>query len=246
MLRMTSSGTEASMTAIRLARAATGRERVLKFAGAYHGHVDGLLAQAGSGLATQGIPAQPRRAGGRRRADDRGGALERPRGGRARACAEHELAAILAEPLPANMGLVPPREGFLELLRERADAKRRAARLDEVISGFRVARGGAQELRGRERRSDDHGQGDRRRAAGGGLGGPAELMSGSRRPATSTRRARCRATRSRWPPGWRRWSCSTSPPTRASGATTERLAAGLREAAGGAGVRCRCRARRAC
>ena len=80
MLRMTSSGTEASMSAIRLARAATGRERLIKFAGAYHGHVDGLLAEAGSGLATQGIPSSPGRPGGRRRGDD-DRALERPRRG---------------------------------------------------------------------------------------------------------------------------------------------------------------------
>ena len=79
---------------------------------------------------------------------------------------EHELAAILAEPLPANMGLVPPAEGFLELLRERADASGALLVLDEVISGFRVARGGAQELHGRARRPDDHGQGHRRRPAG--------------------------------------------------------------------------------
>jgi glutamate-1-semialdehyde 2,1-aminomutase len=146
MLRMTSSGTEATMTAIRLARAATGREKVLKFAGAYHGHVDGLLAQAGSGLATQALPASP-------------GVLASAAAGTVvvpwndpdalRAAAEaHELAAIFAEPLPANMGLVPPREGFLELLRELADETGALLVLDEVISGFRVARGGAQELFG--------------------------------------------------------------------------------------------------
>ena len=77
MLRMTSSGTEATMTAVRLARAATGRERILKFAGAYHGHVDGLLAQAGSGLATQALPVEPGRARGGR-GGHRGRALERP------------------------------------------------------------------------------------------------------------------------------------------------------------------------
>ena len=106
MLRMTSSGTEASMSAIRLARAATGREQVLKFAGAYHGHVDGLLAEAGSGLATQGIPASPGVPTGAAAATvvvpwNDAEAVEA-------AAAEHELAAILAEPYPANMGLVPP------------------------------------------------------------------------------------------------------------------------------------------
>lgn len=146
MVRMTSSGTEASMTAIRLARAATGRETVLKFAGAYHGHVDGLLAQAGSGLATQALPASP---GVPQSAA--AGTIVVPwndEGALREACARHELAAILAEPLPANMGLVPPREGFLELLREQAEAYGALLVLDEVISGFRVARGGAQELTG--------------------------------------------------------------------------------------------------
>ena len=146
MLRMTSSGTEAAMTAVRLARAVTGRERVLKFSGAYHGHVDGLLAQAGSGLATQSLPASPgvplsAAAGTVVVAWNDADAL-------IDATEHHELAAILAEPLPANMGLVHPRGGFLELLRQRAEANGALLVLDEVISGFRVARGGVQELTG--------------------------------------------------------------------------------------------------
>jgi len=179
MLRMTSSGTEAAMTAVRLARAATGRARVLKFAGAYHGHCDALLAQAGSGLATQGLPASPGVPAGAT-ADtvvvpwnDREALLA------ATATAgggEGALAAILAEPLPANMGLVPAQDGFLELLRERADACGALLVLDEVISGFRVARGGAQELLGV--RADLVVLG---KVIGGGLpaaalGGRAELM----------------------------------------------------------------------
>jgi glutamate-1-semialdehyde 2,1-aminomutase len=146
MLRMTSSGTEAAMTAIRLARAATGRERVLKFAGAYHGHVDGLLAQAGSGLATQSLPASP----GVPLSAAAGTVVVAWNDAEALidATERYELAAILAEPLPANMGLVHPRDGFLELLRERADANGALLVLDEVISGFRVARGGVQELSG--------------------------------------------------------------------------------------------------
>ncbi|HEY2770698.1 MAG TPA: glutamate-1-semialdehyde 2,1-aminomutase [Solirubrobacteraceae bacterium] len=143
MLRMTSSGTEATMSAIRLARAATGREHVLKFAGAYHGHVDGLLAQAGSGLATQGIPASP----GVPQAA--AGATVIVEWNEAAALTEaterYELAAILAEPVPANMGVVPPARGFLELLRELADHTGALLVFDEVISGFRVAPGGAQE-----------------------------------------------------------------------------------------------------
>jgi glutamate-1-semialdehyde 2,1-aminomutase len=146
MLRMVSSGTEASMTAIRLARAATGREKILKFAGAYHGHLDGLLVDAGSGLATQGIPASPGVPASVAAAtvvvpwNDPQALLA--------ATEANDLAAIIAEPLPANMGLVPPAEGFLELLRERADAIGALLVFDEVISGFRVARGGAQELTG--------------------------------------------------------------------------------------------------
>jgi glutamate-1-semialdehyde 2,1-aminomutase len=146
MLRMTSSGTEATMSALRLARAATGREMVLKFAGAYHGHVDGLLADAGSGLATQGIPASP----GVPRAAAAATVVVPWNDPEAvsRAAAEHDLAAILAEPYPANMGLVPPRPEFLEHLRAVADDSGALLVFDEVITGFRVARGGAQELSG--------------------------------------------------------------------------------------------------
>jgi glutamate-1-semialdehyde 2,1-aminomutase len=146
MLRMTSSGTEATMSAIRVARAATGRDKLLKFAGAYHGHVDGLLAEAGSGLATQGIPASP-------------GVPEAATAatvvvpwndvdGVRAAFAQHEFAAVLCEPYPANMGLVPPASGFLELLRGLASEHGALLVFDEVITGFRVSRGGAQELCG--------------------------------------------------------------------------------------------------
>ena len=172
---MTSSGTEAAMSAVRLARAVTGREVVVKFAGAYHGHSDGLLAEAGSGLATLGDPGQPRRhrgAGGRRPSSCPGTTARRS----PRALAEHAVAALLAEPIAANMGVVPPAEGFLEFLRE---ATRDAGALlvfDEVITGFRVARGGAQELYGVEPDLTVLGK-----VLGGGLpaaafGGPRELM----------------------------------------------------------------------
>ena len=146
MLRMTSSGTEASMSAIRLARAATGRTKLLKFAGAYHGHVDGLLADAGSGLATQGIPASPGVP-----AEVAASTIVVPWNdpdALVAATGEHAFAALLAEPFPANMGLIPPADGFLELLRARADETGALLIFDEVISGFRVARGGAQELAG--------------------------------------------------------------------------------------------------
>jgi glutamate-1-semialdehyde 2,1-aminomutase len=143
MSRMTSSGTEATMSALRLARAATGREKILKFAGAYHGHVDGLLAEAGSGLATQGIPASPGVPAAAAAAtvivpwNDPEALIA--------AAQQHELAAILAEPVPANMGVVPPAPSFLELLRAQADETGALLVFDEVITGFRVARGGAQE-----------------------------------------------------------------------------------------------------
>ena len=146
MLRMTSSGTEAAMSAIRLARAATGRTALVKFAGAYHGHVDGLLAQAGSGLATQAIPTSPGVPEAATAAtvivpwNDPDAVRE--------AVAASEPAAILVEPYPANMGLVPPLEGFLELLRELADESGALLVFDEVITGFRVAPGGVQELAG--------------------------------------------------------------------------------------------------
>jgi glutamate-1-semialdehyde 2,1-aminomutase len=174
MLRMTSSGTEASMSAIRLARAATGRTKLLKFAGAYHGHVDGLLADAGSGLATQGIPASPGVP-----AEVAASTIVIPWNdprALAAAIAEHELAAILAEPYPANMGLVAPAEGFLELLRKSADSSGALLIFDEVISGFRVGRGGAQALAGVIPDLTIMGK-----VIGGGLpaaayGGPRELM----------------------------------------------------------------------
>ena len=143
MLRMTSSGTEATMSALRLARAVTGRETIVKFAGAYHGHVDGLLAEAGSGLATQGIPASPGVPAAAAAAtvivpwNDPEAVSE--------AAARHGPAAIIAEPVPANMGVVPPQPGFLELLRATADEYGALLIFDEVITGFRVARGGAQE-----------------------------------------------------------------------------------------------------
>jgi glutamate-1-semialdehyde 2,1-aminomutase len=146
MLRMVSSGTEASMSAIRLARAVTGRDTIVKFAGAYHGHVDGLLAAAGSGLATQGIPASPGVT--RAQAADTIVVPWNDSDAVAAALTERAPAAVIAEPVPANMGVVPAEDGFLELLREAAHGAGALLILDEVISGFRVARGGAQEALG--------------------------------------------------------------------------------------------------
>ena len=146
MLRMTSSGTEAAMSAIRLARAATGREKLLKFAGTYHGHLDGLLAQAGSGLITAAQPSSPGvpAAATANTVIVPWNDLDAVRA----ACAEHDFAAILVEAYPANMGLVPPAPGVLEGLREAATANGALLVFDEVITGFRVGPGGAQEAAG--------------------------------------------------------------------------------------------------
>jgi glutamate-1-semialdehyde 2,1-aminomutase len=174
MLRMTSSGTEASMTAVRLARAATGREGIVKFAGAYHGHVDGLLAEAGSGLATQSLPSSPGVTAAAA-ADTTVIAWNDPEGLRAVFDGEPP-AAVIAEPLPANMGLVPAQEGFLELLRELTLEHGTLLILDEVISGFRVARGGAQELFGVGADLTVMGKVIGGGLPGAALGGSAELM----------------------------------------------------------------------
>lgn len=174
MVRATSSGTEAAMSALRLARAATGRDGVLKFAGAYHGHADGLLAQAGSGLATQAIPASPGVTAAQ--AADTAVVAWNDREAIEQALAERAPAAIVCEPYPANMGLVPPAEGFLAFLRERADAAGALLIFDEVISGFRVGPAGAQGLEGVEPDLTVLGK-----VIGGGLpaaayAGPRELM----------------------------------------------------------------------
>jgi glutamate-1-semialdehyde 2,1-aminomutase len=147
-VRLVSSGTEAAMSAIRLARGATRRDRVLKFAGCYHGHVDALLAEAGSGIATLGIPSSAGVPG-----DVTAHTIVVPYNdldATAAAVAQYGegLACIIVEPVAGNMGVVPPAEGFLEALRALCDASGALLVFDEVITGFRVARGGAQERYG--------------------------------------------------------------------------------------------------
>jgi glutamate-1-semialdehyde 2,1-aminomutase len=143
-VRLVSSGTEAAMTAVRLARAATGRSKVVKFAGCYHGHLDALLVQAGSGVATFGLPGSAGVTAGTV-ADtvvvpyDDLGALDA-----ALAEVGDELAAVLVEPVAANMGLVPPGDGFLAGLRDRCTRAGALLVFDEVITGFRVGPAGMQ------------------------------------------------------------------------------------------------------
>jgi glutamate-1-semialdehyde 2,1-aminomutase len=149
MVRLVSSGTEAAMSAIRLARGFTGRDVIVKFDGCYHGHSDALLAKgAGSGMATLGIPGSPGVTEGAAR-----DTLTLPFNDVeavdvAFAARGDEIAAVIVEPVPANMGVVPPEPGFLEGLRASCSAHGALLIFDEVISGFRVALGGAQAVFG--------------------------------------------------------------------------------------------------
>ena len=175
-LRFVSSGTEATMTALRLARAVTGRDKVVKFEGGYHGHPDSLLVKAGSGALTLGVPTSPgvpaalaaHTLVARFNDPDSVGALFERHG--------HEIAALIVEPVAGNMNCVPPVAGFHEHLRALCDQYGALLIFDEVMTGFRVAAGGAQALFGIRPDLTTLGK-----IMGGGLpvgavGGPAALM----------------------------------------------------------------------
>ncbi|GAC1367694.1 MAG: glutamate-1-semialdehyde 2,1-aminomutase [Actinomycetota bacterium] len=177
MVRFVSSGTEATMSALRLARAATGRSKILKFAGCYHGHVDSLLVAAGSGVLTLGLPDSPGVTQGTRR-DTIVATYNSPTSVEA-AFAQYgaDLAAVIVEPIAANLGLVPPAAGFLQDLRVRCDQAGTLLIFDEVVTGFRVGWSGAQGALGIRPDLTTLGK-----VVGGGLpigayGGRADLMS---------------------------------------------------------------------
>jgi len=147
-IRMVNSGTEATMSAIRLARGFTGRDKIIKFEGCYHGHSDSLLIKAGSGALTLGVPSSPGVPAGLAEHTitlpyNDIAAVEK-----AFADLSDSIAAVIVEPIAGNMNMIPPVDGFLESLRKECDAAGALLILDEVMTGFRVARGGAQDVYG--------------------------------------------------------------------------------------------------
>jgi len=147
-IRFVNSGTEACMSAIRLARGVTGREKIIKFAGCYHGHSDSFLIQAGSGAVTFGSPNSPGVTQGTAKDTLLAKYNDLESVAEIFKVNENQIAAIIVEPVAGNMGCIPPKEGFLEGLRSFCDAKGALLVFDEVMTGFRLASGGAQEKLG--------------------------------------------------------------------------------------------------
>ena len=147
-VRFVSSGTEATMSAVRVARAATTREKIIKFAGCYHGHADAFLVQAGSGALTLGVPTSPGVTSGAAQDTLLASYNDIASVHRAFDANRREVAALIVEPIAGNMGVVPPADGFLRALRQVCDANGALLIFDEVISGFRASPGGAQALAG--------------------------------------------------------------------------------------------------
>jgi glutamate-1-semialdehyde 2,1-aminomutase len=148
MLRMVSSGTEATMSAIRLARGYTGREKIIKFEGCYHGHGDSFLIKAGSGALTLGSPSSPGVTEGTAKDTLNARYNDLTSVENLILANDGEIAAIIVEPIAGNMGVVPPKSGFLTGLRQICDREKIVLIFDEIMTGFRVALGGAQELYG--------------------------------------------------------------------------------------------------
>ncbi len=194
MVRMVNSGTEATMSALRVARGFTSREKIIKCIGCYHGAVDSLLVQAGSGVATLSLPDSPGVTKGTSADTILARYNDLDHVGEILAAKGEQVAAIILEPVAGNMGVVPPAAGFLEGLRKLATEHGIVLIFDEVMSGFRVAYGGAQERFGVTPDMTCLGK-----IIGGGL--PVGAFGGLR-PATPTRQGRSQAIRSPWPRAW--------------------------------------------
>ena len=176
-LRFVSSGTESVMSALRLARGVTGRSKIVKCIGCYHGHADALLVAAGSGATTLGVPSSPGVPAGATADTLLVAYNDLPAAEEAFARCGDDITAVLVEPVAGNMGVVPPAEGYLDGLRRLCDARGALLIFDEVMTGFRLAPGGAQQLYGVRADLTTLGK-----VIGGGLpvgafGGPAEAMA---------------------------------------------------------------------
>ena len=214
------------MSAIRLARGFTGRSKVVKFAGCYHGHVDALLASAGSGLATFALPDSPGVTGASAgRHDRRCRTTTSPRSRPPSPSTATQIACVITEAAPGNMGVVPPQPGFTEALRRVTRAHGALLISDEVMTGFRCSRRRLVRPRGPVRRGPGRPvhlrQGHGRRLPGGGVRRPGRRHGPcSRRTGRSTRRARCPGTRSPPRRAWRR--CSACTPRSTTGSAWSR------------------------